>query len=271
MGILKRPESIEEIFILAGKLAIRYGAISVAAAWFVFVYFGYSILSFGSLDKSSLTNFCLTLFFVTYIYFDNLIRNQFDRVNELKSYRSQQISKGPIAKCIESAATGKTHVDMLRVYALTSGEIYSAMIPLFKHHGLRVDVFKLMICNALATKSSLSQKIEDMVQNRITEWRRCEKEGDINSLEISSYEWMPIEYFIIFDNSDLVYGRFIADPDDPTHLRVKETFHIQNNDAASSAMIKNFSECFDKLNQHGSLIGVSVPMAKSTALPPRLS
>jgi len=85
---------------------------------------------------------------------------------------------------------------------------------------------------------------------------RSAKTRAIGSLSIFTYDWLPLDYYVIIDSTDVVFGRYIPDPDDPSYLQTKNACHVHASDMSSQEFINQHIESFDKMVEHGKLIGL---------------
>ncbi len=139
------------------------------------------------------------------------------------------------------AAAG-SRVGVLRVFAISSQQILSF---------LRFEDFTIGQCSLLLrgfTEDDLSHKeFESQIMLAVRDWNRLARDGKIASLTIRSYDFLPTEYQVLFDDRAMLLGMYESDPSDYSEVRVRQPFYVDGANVDGRAMIKEYQDRFDRL------------------------
>jgi hypothetical protein len=148
---------------------------------------------------------------------------------------------GSLAEAFSHALGGRQRIGHLRVYAISSQEVYSFI----SNSTLTIDRCSLLIQAPPDATSDFAVQ----VRLNATNWRKLAEGRDrrISKLEIRSYDYFPTDYEVLIDSDALILGLFDYDPDDYSHVRLRASTVFEATSPAAERLIAEFSDRFDGL------------------------
>jgi len=90
-------------------------------------------------------------------------------------------------------------------------------------------------------------EFESQIILAVRDWQRLAKDGKISQLLIRSYDFLPTEYQVIFDDRAMLLGSYESDPTDYSEVKVRQPFYIDGANMDGRSMINDYRERFDAL------------------------
>lgn len=216
-----------------------------------FVNFGAKILPKIDLETKDYVNITAVVFCLTYAYFDWLIR-------EAPKLALRQVNHGKaddLRTCIESALEDKERVETIRIYALSTGYLHPMMQRFFLKRGFSENVL-ILLCDAEQDINYIPHYFSKQIKTKASEWKRLEKDKSIKTLKMWWYNFFPLDYFVLIDDSDLVFGRYIINREEPSFLQVREAYHFKSNTPLGKKLIQDYLMVFDNIITTQEITGV---------------
>jgi hypothetical protein len=150
------------------------------------------------------------------------------------------IRTGTLADAFDRALRGRGRIGHLRVYAISSAQIYSFV----SNSNLIVDRCSLLIQGFPPEyESDFAHEVRLVARN----WHKLVDARRIKDLEILSYDYFPTDYEVMFDTDVLILGLFDYDADDYSKVALRAATLIEGASPAAQTLITEFRDRFDGL------------------------
>jgi hypothetical protein len=179
-------------------------------------------------------------------------------VHSLKSTQEAYIDRTLKPICPSSLAAGfqqqaiaGSRIGTLRVFAISSQQILTFM----RFEGFKVEHCMLLL-RAFPERDVAHRDFRNQILLAVRDWRALAKDGRIEKLTIRSYDFLPTEYQVIFDNRAMLLGLYESEPTDYSEVRVRQPFYVDGGTSDGRALVEEYRTRFDKLfdaclNSHG--------------------
>lgn len=159
------------------------------------------------------------------------------------------LSMGSLAETFARAVRGRDHVDHMRIYAISSEQIFSFV----SNSDLTVDRCSLLIQGFPPDDESDFARLVRLVAHN---WRLLASRGRIKQLEIRAYDYFPTDYEVLFDSDALILGLFDFSSEEHSKVRLRAATLFDGTSPSARAHIQEFRDRFDNLfeacaTQHG--------------------
>jgi hypothetical protein len=135
-----------------------------------------------------------------------------------------------------------SRIAKLRVFAISSQQILSFM----QFERMQVGECKLLL-RAFDPKDQNHKEFSNQIALVVRDWNRLASDGKIGHLQIRSYDFLPTEYQVIFDDQTMLAGLYHSEPSDYSEVRVQPPFLVDGSTTDGKAVIDVYRDRFDRL------------------------
>lgn len=209
-------------------------------------------LPFLNIDQwewRSVLSLLIGMFSAAYFYFDWLIRENIKQDVDIFTY-------GNINSCINMAAKQRKNYRTIRIYSLSSGHIHPVLSGIIKERVVSIDEILLLLCDAESEQNLVPVEFEQHTISKIQEWRSLQDSEHLSRVDLQRFSFTPMDFYITFDHAAVVFGRFLVNSSEPSHLEVGMCFCALGDRPDTRMLIQEYVNHFDALRNHGTIIGV---------------
>ena len=217
---------------------------------FFVVYLGPKAMSLTKPPSDAIVGLSCVVWALTFTYFDWLIRAR------QSEETSSELISGDLGKCLSSATTGLHSIKHVRIFALSSGYVHPALAAFFESSNMEVEQITVLLCDASSSRNFIPNTFYGFITGKQMEWLSLANQPNIGNVTIYTYDFTPAEYYVVFDSSDVVFGKFVFNVNEPSYLKVDTACHVSASSAAQAAVVRSFVSSFDGLIAAGPKMGV---------------
>lgn len=147
-------------------------------------------------------------------------------------------------RAISNIVERQAAFDRIRVFALSSYLGARTLIDL----GIKIEKTTLLLREFTIVDEFLQPSMEDQINSSIELWKRMNKRGIINDLEIKRYDFHPTSEMYIFDDQFIILSNVYFDIKKGEYaIDSREVFYIDSSSESGKQFIKKCISHFDKL------------------------
>ena len=136
----------------------------------------------------------------------------------------------------------KRHINKLCVFASTTGKI----VPIIAANNPDIDDCYVLIRRITGTNEE-EQLFNLRMNSFVNDWKELQKSGKIKKLHVKSYDFFPINYSIIVDNSFVIYGLLNSDSTSQTKVSFANPSIFNNKSLSNVFFIEKMQRWFDSM------------------------
>ena len=153
---------------------------------------------------------------------------------------------GSFVDMFRKAQIEKPTLRRIRVFALSSIKIEGQL------SGLWVDKVagsvELLLVNAKTYIDHPTGDFNDELRNAVTwNWHNLVKEKRVQKLMVRQYDFMPTEWFVLFDDELAICGSYVVDETNIAYAKIYDSVFLFRNSGTGAVMISALSKKFDEL------------------------
>lgn len=198
---------------------------------------GYFSTSIYFLDLKQVLGISLALFSGIAIYFDDVL-------HKLLTARLGLFEHKNLNDAIVTACNTHPNVKHIRIFAVSS----SLIQPILRSIGTKVDKCTILlysIPNSSIDSASSEVKHEMNIESVVRDWKHFRDDGFIRELFIWRYNFFPTEYYLVFDDRNIIVGHYLINENRAAKCDVQEPFTANDNSPEGKLLINKYINVFD--------------------------
>jgi hypothetical protein len=154
-----------------------------------------------------------------------------------------EINRHGLDEALRTALQRNRRIDVLRIFALTSGQITPLLYNLID--GVYIGEIRMILFDPSNNKALSEETIAKIQQNYegITHYLE-QLRTKVRKLEVKFQPFCPTEYYIIVDENELIVGWFKFDPQNFTSFRAQDPTVLRGQGPLRD-MVRMKAEVFD--------------------------
>ena len=155
---------------------------------------------------------------------------------------------GSFVEMFGKARIEKPTIKRLRVFALSSYKIEGQLSGLWVNKVANSAELLLVNAKTYIVQPSPTADFDDELRNAVTwGWNSLVKEDRIQDLEVRQYDFMPTEWFVLFDDELAICGSYVVDEANIACAKIYGSVFLFRNSGTGAVMISALSKKFDEL------------------------
>ena len=155
---------------------------------------------------------------------------------------------GSFVDMFGKARIEKPTIRRVRVFALSSIKIEGQLSGLWVNNVANSVELLLVNAKTYIAHPTPIRDFDDELRNAVTWcWVSRVKENRIQKLKVRQYDFMPTEWFVLFDDELAICGSYVVDEANIAYAKTYDSVFLFRNSGIGAVMISALSKKFDEL------------------------